>query len=132
MSDKQGSEQELLSFIREARRFLKFVESPVWAGSAELTDEEHLAETRTILEKSRDRFDLPERTVMHSVRNDKGLVLALTGNTPNASERARFLTGMITALPRLLDLIEERVIETDAATRGSARDTARILIGAAQ
>jgi hypothetical protein len=113
MLDQQNS--ELLSFIREARRFLQFVESPVWAGSAELTDEEHLAETRTHLEKSRERFDLPERTVMHSVRNDEGLVLALTGNTPNAAERARFLTGMISALPRLLDLIEERVIEPEAA-----------------
>jgi hypothetical protein len=33
--------------------------------------------------------------------------LALTGNTPDAAERARFLTGLMQALPRLLQAIEE-------------------------
>lgn len=115
MSDKQNTEQELLSFIREARKFMDLVESPTWAGSAELTDEEQLAEMATHLAKSRERFNLPERTVMHSVRNAEDLVLALTGNTPAAAERARFLTGLLTALPRLLDAIEERIITKDAA-----------------
>ncbi|TYO65409.1 hypothetical protein FXV83_15855 [Bradyrhizobium hipponense] len=115
MSDQQNTEQELLSFVREARKFLTLVESPTWAGSAELTDEEHVAEMATHLAKSRERLDLPERTVMHSVRNSDDLVLAMTGNTPAAAERARFLTGLLTALPRLLDAIEERVITKEAA-----------------
>jgi hypothetical protein len=108
MADKQNTDQELLSFIREARHFLKYVESPGWVGSAELADEDHVAELATSLSLSRERLGLPETTVMHSVRNTQtGLILALTGNTPDAAERARFLTGLMQALPRLLQAIEE-------------------------
>ncbi|WP_029081155.1 hypothetical protein [Bradyrhizobium sp. th.b2] len=112
MSDKQNTAQELLSFIREARKFLRFVENPEWAGSAELTDVEHLDEMKTHLEKTRGRIDMPEKTVMHFVRNSEtGLVLAMTGNTPEAAERARFLTGLMTSLPRLLQAIEESFVD---------------------
>ena len=111
MSDKQNTDQELLSFIREARKFLDLVESPSWVGSEELTDSEHVDEINTHLAKTRERIELPEKTVMHSVRNaDTGLVLAMTGNTPAAAERARFLTGLMTALPRLLEAIEESFV----------------------
>ncbi|WP_316196718.1 hypothetical protein [Bradyrhizobium sp. SZCCHNS3053] len=113
MSEIQNTHQELLSFVREARRFLKLIETPTWVGSAELTDEEHVEEMRDHLQKSRERFNLPERTVMHSVRNEEGLVLAMTGNTANAAARARFLTGLMQALPRLLDAIEQRVPGSD-------------------
>jgi hypothetical protein len=107
MSDKNNTDQELLSFIREARRFLKFVQHPEWVGSAENTDAEHIAEFTTTLGISRESKCLPEKTVMHQVRStETGLVLAITGNTPDAAERARFLTGMIAALPRLLEGIE--------------------------
>jgi hypothetical protein len=107
MSDKNNTDQELLSFIREARRFLKFVQSPEWVGSAENTDAEHLAELTTTLAISRESKNLPEKTVMHQIRStETGLVLAITGNTPDAAERARFLTGMISAMPRLLEGIE--------------------------
>jgi hypothetical protein len=107
MSDKNNTDQELLSFIREARRFLKFVQHPEWVGSAENTDAEHLAELSTTLTISRESLNLSEKTVMHQVRStETGLVLAITGNTPDAAERARFLTGMIAAMPRLLEGIE--------------------------
>ena len=108
MSDEHNTDRELLSFVREAREFLKYVESPGWVGSAELTDEDHVAELATTLSVSRERLNLPQETVMHSVRNTKtGLILALTGNTPDAAERAKFLTGLMQALPRLLEAIEE-------------------------
>ena len=110
MSDQENTDQELLSFIREARSFLKFVESPGWFGSAELTDLDHVAEMATSLSLTRERVNLPEMTVMHSVRNtETGLILALTGNTPDAAERARFLTGLMRAMPRLLEAIEQCV-----------------------
>ena len=116
MSDKENTDQELLSFIREARKFLKYVESPGWVGSAELADEDHVAELATSLSLSRERLGLPEETVMHSVRNTKtGLILALTGNTPDAAEPARFLTGLMQALPRLLDAIEQKIPQREVA-----------------
>jgi hypothetical protein len=111
MSDKQNTDQELLSFVREARKFLRFVEDPEWVGSAELTDDEQIGEMQVHLSKTRDRTLLPEKTVMHSVRNGKtGLVLAMTGNTPDAAERARFLTGLMRSMPRLLEAIEESFV----------------------
>jgi len=116
MSDKQNTQQELLSFVREARKFLKFVEKPEWVGSAELTDAEHIDEMKVHLEKTRARIEMPEKTVMHTVSNaDTGFVLAMTGNTPEAAERARFLTGLMTALPRLLDAIEESFVDAAVA-----------------
>jgi hypothetical protein len=116
LSDKENTDQELLSFVREARKFLKYVESPGWVGSAELTDEDHVAELATSLSLSRARLGLPAETVMHSVRNTKtGLILALTGNTPDAAERARFLTGLMQSLPRLLDAIEQKIPQREAA-----------------
>jgi hypothetical protein len=119
MSEKQNTEQEMLSFIREARKFLNLVESPFWAVSEAMTDVAHLEETATHLVKTRELFSLPETTVMNSVRNSEtGLVLAITGNTPAAAERARFLTGLMSALPRLLDEIEESFVrETFAEDR---------------
>jgi hypothetical protein len=111
MSDKQNTDQELLSFVREARKFLRFVENPEWVGSAELTDEDQISEMKTHLSKTRERTRLPEKTVMHSVRNSEtGLVLAMTGNTPDAAERARFLTGLMRSMPRLLEAIEESFV----------------------
>jgi hypothetical protein len=112
MSDKQNTDQELLSFVREARKFLKFVTDPEWAGSAELTDDEQIEEMKIHLAKTRELIALPEKTVMHSVRNTKtGLVLAMTGITPDAAERARFLTGLMQALPRLLEAIEGSFVD---------------------
>jgi len=111
MSDKHNTDQELLSFINEARRFLEPIDKPEWVGSAELTDAEHIAEMTTILEISRKEHELPERTVMHSVRAEgTGLMMAVTGNTPRAADRARFLTGLLTALPRLLEGIEASMV----------------------
>lgn len=116
MSDKQNTDQEMLSFVREARKFLKYVADPEWVGSAELTDDEHVEEMKTHLAMTRARFDLPEKTVMHSVSiADSGLVLAMTGNTTDAAERARFLTGMMRALPRLLDAIEDSFVDASIA-----------------
>ncbi|SDH37957.1 hypothetical protein [Bradyrhizobium ottawaense] len=107
MSDKHNTDQELLSFISEARRFLKFVSSPEWAASAENTDAEHIADLTMTLALSRESKSLPEKTVMHQVRcSETGLVLAIAGNTPAAAARARFLTGMIAAMPRLFEGIE--------------------------
>jgi hypothetical protein len=115
MSDQDNKTQELVSFIREARKFLKYVESPGWFGSAEGTDQTHIDDLKTQLELTRERLELPEETVMHSVRNTKtGLVLAYTGNTPDAAERARFLTGLMHALPGLLETIEECVTKVAA------------------
>jgi hypothetical protein len=112
MSDKQNKDQELLSFVNEARRFLGAIDSPEWVGSAELTDAEHIEEMSSILRLSRASHDLPERTVMHSVRSFKtGLIMAATGHTPRAADRARFLTGLLTALPRLLEGIETSLAE---------------------
>ena len=111
MSDKHNTDQELLSFINEARRFLEPIDKPEWVGSSELTDAEHIAEMTTILEISRKAHELPERTVMHSVRAEgTGLMMAVTGNTPRAADRARFLTGLLTALPRLLEGIEASMV----------------------
>lgn len=111
MADKQNTDQEMLSFVREARKFLRFVADPEWTGSAELTDEGHVEEMKTHLAKTRERVALTEKTVMHSVRNsENGLVLAMTGNTPDAAERARFLTGLMRSMPRLLDAIEENFV----------------------
>jgi hypothetical protein len=111
MSDKQNTDQELLSFINEARRFLGAIDSPEWIGSAELTDAEHIEEMTSILRISREAHDLPERTVMHSVRSSRtGLIMASTGHTPRAADRARFLTGLLTALPRLLEGIEASLV----------------------
>lgn len=107
MSDKNNTDQELLSFIREARRFLRLVQNPEWVVSAENTDAEHIDELTATLAISRESSNLPEKTVMHKVQNAQtGLILAITGNTPDAAERARFLTGIIAALPRLLEGIE--------------------------
>jgi hypothetical protein len=112
MSDKQNTDQEMLSFISEARKFLKFVQNPEWSGSAELTDDEQLDEMKTHLAKTRERSSLPDKTVMHSVRDSEtGLVLAMTGNTPEAAERARFLTGLMRSLPRLLGAIEDSFVD---------------------
>jgi hypothetical protein len=108
MSDKQNTDQELLSFVREARKFLNFIADPEWTGSAELTDEGHVEEMKIQLAKTRELVPLPEKTVMYSVRSaESGLVLAQTGNTPKAAERSRFLTGLMRSMPRLLDAIEE-------------------------
>ncbi|WP_439357960.1 hypothetical protein [Bradyrhizobium sp. DASA03007] len=116
MSDKQNTDQEMLSFVREARKFLKFVQDPEWTGSAELTDDQHVEEMKTHLAKTRERIELPEKTVMHSVRGaESGLVLAMTGNTPDAAERARFLTGLMRSLPRLLEAIEDYFIRESVA-----------------
>jgi hypothetical protein len=112
MSDKQNTDQELLSFVREARKFLKFVDHPEWGSSEELTDDQLLDEMKTHLAQTRERIDMPEKTRMHSVYNaETGLVLAMTGNTPDAAERARFLTGLMSALPRLLEAIEESFVQ---------------------
>lgn len=112
MSDKQNKDQELLSFVNQAKLFLKYVRNPEWSGSAELTDAEHVEEMRTHLALTRDRVDLPEKTTMHSVRDSEtGLVLALTGHTKEAAERARFLTGLMFALPRLLQAIEDSFVD---------------------
>jgi hypothetical protein len=116
MSDKQNTDQEMLSFVREARKFLKFVADPEWVGSAELTDEGHVDEMKTHLAKTRENTSLPEKTVMHSVRiAGNGLVLAMTGNTPDAAERARFLTGMMRSLPRVLDAVEDLLVDATVA-----------------
>jgi len=119
MPDKQNTDQEMLSFVREARTFLKFVKDPEWVGSAELTDAEHIDEMKVQLEKTRELVDLPEKTVMHSVRiEESGLTLAITGNTPDAAVRARFLTGMMRSLPRVLDAVEDLIArETFAEQR---------------
>jgi hypothetical protein len=110
MSDTDNKTQELISFVREARKFLKYVESPGWYGSVEGPDQVHIDDLKTQLELTRERLCLPDATVMHSVRNTKtGLVLAYTGNTPDAAERARFLTGLMQALPSLLETIESCV-----------------------
>jgi hypothetical protein len=115
MSDQDNKTQELISFIREARKFLTYVELPGWFGSAEGSDQVHIEGLKRQLQLTRDRLDLPDTTVMHSVRNTKtGLVLAYTGNTPDAAERARFLTGLMEALPRLLETIEECVTKAAA------------------
>jgi hypothetical protein len=111
MSDKHNTDQELLSFISEARRFLKFVPNPEWVASAENRDAEHIAEFTTTLAISRESKSLSEKTVMHQVRSSEtGLVLAITGNTSDAAPRARFLTGMIAAMPRLLEGIEASMV----------------------
>lgn len=111
MNDNQNTQQELLSFIREARRFMQTIENPEWVGSVALTDEEHLAELAEQLRVSRNVHVLPEKTEMHSVRAaGTGLVYAFTGNTALAAQRARFLTGLLTSLPRLLEGIEASLV----------------------
>ena len=111
MSDTDNRTQELISFVREARKFLKYVESPGWFGSNEASDQAHIAELKQQLELTRERLGLPDETVMHSIVNTKtGLLLAYTGNTPDAAERARFLTGLMQSLPSLLTIIEECVM----------------------
>lgn len=110
MTDKNDT-QELLSFISEARRFMKSITEPEWTCSQLLTDDDHLSEMKAQLECSRNVHSLPEKTEMHSVRSaGTGLVYAYTGNTPNAADRARFLTGLLTALPRLLEGIEASLV----------------------
>ncbi|ARQ95287.1 hypothetical protein [Bradyrhizobium phage BDU-MI-1] len=107
MSDRNNTYQELLSFISEARKFMKSIQAPEWVGSAELTDEEHLSELTEQFKISRNLHGLPAKTAMHSVRGQhNGFVYAYTGNTPQAAQRARFLTGLLTALPRLLEGME--------------------------
>ena len=111
MSDKQNTDQELLSFISVSRRFLEAINSPEWVASAEQTDADHIAEMASILSISRVSHDLAEKTVMHSVRSaETGMTLVATGNTPRAADRAKFLTGLLTALPRLLDGIEASLV----------------------
>lgn len=107
MTDKNNETQELLSFINEARRFMKTIVDPEWVCTEPLPDEVHLEELQQQMNCSRSLHSLPERTEMHSVRAaGSGLVYAYTGNTPLAAERARFLTGLLTSLPRLLEGME--------------------------
>ena len=111
MSDKQNADQGLISFINKSRRFLSLIGTPEWVVSAELTDAEHLEEMSSNLRITRERHELPERTVMSSVWSaETELTMAITGNTPSADERARFLTGLLTALPHLLEGIEASMV----------------------
>jgi hypothetical protein len=107
------------NFIQEARRVLAFFQNPVWSSSEARTDEEHVNDFAENVVTTRERFpELPEKTEMHMVINDDGdQILALTGFSPEAAERARAICAFLRSMPHiLLDMehaihLEERVDE---------------------
>lgn len=119
MGDKQNADQELASFVRQAKTYLKYIENPVWHASGDLTDENHAFDLFLRLAEARRKEGLPDHTSMHSICNkETGETLLLVGNTPEAEERAKFLTCMMAALPRLLECIDVlQVCEQELAGR---------------
>jgi len=108
MSNTDDLNQQKMSFIRESRRLLEYVQNPEWVASPELTDEEHVETYRNALARTRAVHpELPERTKMQFVQDTStGLVLSLVGNTPHAEHRARFITGLLASMSMILDEFE--------------------------
>jgi len=102
--------EHLLQWIEEARERLKTFGTPAWGSTDPLTDAEHIANFSNMLRSSRERFDLDEKTEMHDVRvlNDDGssFITAMTGNTPQAAQRAQSIAGYLMAMPAMLETIE--------------------------
>jgi hypothetical protein len=115
MTDQDDITQAKLSFIREARRYQQLFQNVAWTATADQTDADHVAWLTKTLASTRENVDLPETTMLNAVTDSEtGLVLALTGNTPDAADRARFLAGLLQALPHILDEFE-RLLEADAS-----------------
>ena len=106
-----------LDFIKEARRVLALFQDPVWAATDEKSDEEHVADFVETLAKTREHFDLPEKTAINAVLGEDDTILAMAGNSPESSERARAIVGFLHSMPYLLNEVEralhldERIIE---------------------
>jgi hypothetical protein len=93
-----------LGFIAEARRLLTNFKDPIWAGSESKSDEDHVKEFTAILAKTRETHpDLEATTVMNSVCDETGLVIVLTGNTPEAGQRAKLIAGLLHSVRGMLD-----------------------------
>lgn len=64
-----------------------------WAYTDDLTDEGHIDNLRDTLRKTREHFELPEKTSMWFVStNPSNSVLAFCGNSSTAIDRARYLS----------------------------------------
>lgn len=114
---------QLKSWIGEAREQLKMFGTPIWGATDAALDSEHLQDFELMLTKGRERFDLPAQTRMHSLRLETegggSFVACLTGNTPQAGDRARALASFLMSMPLLIDNMEASVVH-------SAETSARI------
>jgi len=99
-----------MNFIAEARRVLAYLQDPVWAASEAKPDEDHVTDYASTIAKTREHFPkLPKNTEMQMVLGDGDVVFALTGNSPDAAERARAIVGFLRSMPYLLDDLEQRI-----------------------
>lgn len=113
MSDPLREAKE--RFIAECRRVIPFFGQPEWMTTDSQSDDDHVSDFSLMLNDTREDHNPSEKTEMHYVRDSvTGRTLAIVGNTDDASERARGLTGILRSLPAILDSwmrAEERVNE---------------------
>jgi hypothetical protein len=104
---EEVTKEQKIAFIKEARRLLALFHDPVWAVTPEQTDEEHLAEYNSTLARTREHFSsLPTNTAMNAVMGEGDTILAFTGNSPDAPDRARAIVGFVHSMPYLLNSLE--------------------------
>src|SRR6266446_1322014 len=107
MADHDNAYQEKVSFVREARRMMPLFKDPKWVASSEQEDERHVIDAaEAICDTRQNHPNLPEMTTMHMVLGEGDKILAHIGNTPDAAERAKFITGLLHCLPRILNEFE--------------------------
>ncbi|MCA1379521.1 hypothetical protein I6F34_01630 [Bradyrhizobium sp. BRP05] len=131
------TDQRKLEYVTEARRLLALFQDPIWGATAAQTDEEHLADYKSTLAKTREYYpELPEKTEIHAVMGEGNVVFAFTGNAPNSGERARALVGFIHTMPYLLDslveLIELKRTHSDRVSELIQHNTMQLMENRAQ
>jgi hypothetical protein len=98
-------------FISEARRILAFVSEPSWLVTEPQSDEAHLAILKGMLSDTRESHpSLPVETIMNFVNRGDGKLIAITGHTEEAAQRAAFIAGIIRALPKMLEAVEDNIV----------------------
>ncbi|MEH2517354.1 hypothetical protein V1279_002927 [Bradyrhizobium sp. AZCC 1610] len=110
---------ELGEWIAQAKQFLPLFRDPIWAGTGEQNDREHLRDYANTLAKTRATFDLlPAETVMNFIVDEDDKVIAFTGNSPDAADRAKAIVGFIRAMPEIIHKLEEfRALVPDFGAR---------------
>lgn len=104
------TDEQIISFLSQLRNSLHLFKDPVWAATEEMSFEQHVSEFRDQLTKTIVHFDLPEETTMHYVVSGQdGPILFCSGNAPNSGERSRILTGVLTALPAVVQEVQDLI-----------------------
>jgi hypothetical protein len=109
----EPTKEQQLEWIAEARRLLVLFQDPIWAATAEQTDQMHLTDYCETLDKTRKHFNLPEETPMHAVMGKGDVIYAYTGNSPTSADRAKAIVGFILTMPFLLDAVEALIDRKD-------------------